>query len=466
MDETTNQLEEAATLESSNTEAPAAPAFTCQWKRDFVLLACKGLPFYAEHQGKLYCVLHYPSIEKKSKFRIAFQEKLDSQDFNFRGVWFPEEVDFSGFEFNDTADFSYAKFSAKAVFSYAKFSVISFTGARFSTGADFRAARFSAGASFSSAEFSAEAVFFSAEFSAAANFFSAEFSAEADFGYAEFSAEADFHAAQFSAAANFGYAKFGDKVDFERAGFLENAFLHLQKAETEKPERVYFHTVTLRPHWFVDIRSDIKGFKFTNVKWRYKPRRWMTWGAGVKSAIRELKELNEPETSNLHVYSLLSDACRQLALIEEEKHRYDEAADLRYWAMRATRLEKKAHWQFWRLDWFYWLASGYGERILRALGVLVGIWFLFALLYTQVGFVRWEPKATSESEIANLQRDEVGQPLGFRRAMTYSFSVMALQKPDPRPATNTAHALVTFETILAPLQAALLALAIRRRFMR
>jgi hypothetical protein len=43
---------------------------------------------------------------------------------------------------------------------------------------------------------------------------------------------------------------------------------------------------------------------------------------------------------------------------------------------------------------------------------------------------------------------------------------MTFQKPEPRPTTTAAQALALFETILGPVQAALLALAIRRKFMR
>jgi hypothetical protein len=98
--------------------------------------------------------------------------------------------------------------------------------------------------------------------------------------------------------------------------------------------------------------------------------------------------------------------------------------------------------------------------------VLVGIWLLFALLYTQVGFARWEPRRSNEKEAMTEQRDEVGEPLKLKRALTYSFGVMTLQKPEPRPATTAAQSFVILETILGPLQAALLALAIRRKFMR
>jgi uncharacterized protein (DUF433 family) len=42
---------------------------------------------------------------------------------------------------------------------------------------------------------------------------------------------------------------------------------------------------------------------------------------------------------------------------------------------------------------------------------------------------------------------------------------MTFQKPEPRPATPAAQTVVLLETILGPVQAALLALAIRRKFM-
>jgi hypothetical protein len=108
----------------------------------------------------------------------------------------------------------------------------------------------------------------------------------------------------------------------------------------------------------------------------------------------------------------------------------------------------------------------YGERIARAAGVLLGIVVLCAALYTRVGFVRWEPRVSSESEVATAQRDETGAPLKLTRALTYSAAVMTFQRPEPKPATTAAQTIVLLETILGPVQAALLALAIRRKFMR
>jgi hypothetical protein len=78
------------------TKAPAVFVCDCaQWARS----ACEGLPFFKEHAGRPYCVLHYPGTDKVAKLSEVFERKLDARDFNFRAAWFPEGVDFSNFTF-------------------------------------------------------------------------------------------------------------------------------------------------------------------------------------------------------------------------------------------------------------------------------------------------------------------------------------------------------------------------------
>src|SRR5713226_2521667 len=115
--------------------------------------ACTGESFYKEDKGWRYCVLHFPGKEKSAGFKEALQRKLDKKDFNFRGVWFPDDPSFSKFEFSAAADFREATFSA---------------------GANFDGAIFSGEANFCRATFDAEAKFTDATFSAA-NFFRAKF---------------------------------------------------------------------------------------------------------------------------------------------------------------------------------------------------------------------------------------------------------------------------------------------------
>src|SRR5713226_4355584 len=102
-------------------ESPASEsesAFVCHCE-ELMRSACAGEPFYKEHEGKRYCVLHFPGKEKSADFEQALQRKLENENFDFRGVWFPDKPPFERFEFTTTANFISATFSAEADFSYA-----------------------------------------------------------------------------------------------------------------------------------------------------------------------------------------------------------------------------------------------------------------------------------------------------------------------------------------------------------
>lgn len=419
-------------MSSSTLAGMFLAAFHCAAREPSV---CKELPFYKEHDGQRYCVLHYPGKEKLVAFWEALIRKLNAKDYNFRGVWFPNSPFFRDFTFSTPVIFAWATFSE---------------------GADFRRTTFSGEANFTCAEFNADAMFDIATFSAEARFEGARFGAEASFEEARFGGEVEFQDATFSGRANFSFATFKDYVRFsgreKRPVFDNGSTLFLQFVRTEKPDSLSFYTLALRPQWFVN--ADARKFEFINVDWNWRDI----------STKEEIKSLERKKVSSPH--PLLATACRNLATNAEENHRYEEASRFRYMAMDARRLERWRGWAFWTLGWWYWLASGYGERVWRAFVVLNCVWLVAAALYTRVGFARWEPRVSTQQEAAEARRDEVGEPLKLPRALTYSLGVMTLQKPEPRPATNAAQSLVMLETILGPVQAALLALAIRRKFMR
>jgi hypothetical protein len=423
---------------SPTPEASVDSTFVCaseEWCRE----ACVGEPFYGEHEDKWYCVLHFPGKEKSSAFAEALKRRLNAKNFDFRGVWFPDVAPFNKFHFSGEVIFSRAFFSVKA---------------------DFSEAIFSGDVYFTYTEFNSDVSFNLATFRALGYFRHATFRAEADFELATFTGEADFSVTIFGANAKFDYITVADYIkytgDENNPTFAERSWLDLQYARIDKPDHVFFDTLILRPHWFVNV--DARKFNFINVEWPSITNKTR------QSINQELEALKAKGISPQH--RLLSIACRQLAINAEESHRYDEASSFRYWAMDVRRRETWRGFAFWKLSWWYWLASGYGERILQAFGIVIGVCLLFALLYTQVGFARWEPRRSNEKEAMTEQRDEVGEPLRLSRAFTYSLSVMTLQKPEPRPATTAAQSFVILETILGPLQAALLALAIRRKFMR
>src|SRR5262249_30805305 len=128
-------------------------AFVCNCEK-WMRTACAGEGYYKEYEGKRYCLLHYPSKEKVEDFKIVLEKKVKSEDFDFRGVWFPDHVNFARVDFSVEANFSGATFSADAYFERATFSAIAdFNGATFSAGAHFGGATFSADANFGGATF-------------------------------------------------------------------------------------------------------------------------------------------------------------------------------------------------------------------------------------------------------------------------------------------------------------------------
>ena len=525
------------------------------WRSDW-FSNCAGKALY-EHNGKQYCVLHWPSNEKGPDFQKEVQRKFARRDYDFQSVWFPETMRFEK-EFDFAVTFAVscagATFNGDLVSYPIKFPPItSFTNATFNGDVDFgrvtfQGAAFPDGCSFAGAKFNGRACFREAIFEGEASFSSATFAGRVDFEGATFKSKTSFAEANFEVAphfkntrfledatvdftaANFGTAEnkvsvgfnessflakvdftltrfsdwvtfdctFGGETIFDRTIFEGNAgfgnfkgdvffnecdfhgdayfsggtfhegisfssvnfvsdlgLMEFRGRRFKNADLVSFDTMRLRPHWFVDV--DARDFAFINVAWD-----WRDTTAELNSLYRSRAAF----AGNSPPHDVLSIACQRLATNMENNNQYEDASKARYMAMDARRRSRWRGFPIWKLSWWYWLASGFGERIFRALVVLLAILFLFALLYTRVGFVSSEPKLTSEPGAAAAKRDDAGSPLPFRRALPYSAGVMMLQKPEPRPATSTAQFVTILQTILGPVQAALLALAIRRKFMR
>jgi len=186
-----------------------------------------------------------------------------------------------------------------------------------------------------------------------------------------------------------------------------NRPLNLQSAQIEKPERVSFHTLTLRPHWFVNVDS----------------RKFVFHGCGMELERNEYRrrdtEPNGKGWPNENLGSprrLLAIACRQLAENAEANNRYEEASRFRYWRWIWRGNHKWAGLAFWKDRLAARFLLG-GERLRRAdparYGMVCRVWIISVLLYTQVGFTKPEDK--SATLMANpaiaTEPDTIGQPL-------------------------------------------------------
>ncbi len=519
--------------------------------------ACVGEAAY-EHKSKRFCVMHYPSQNKIEAFRVALEGKIVAQDFNFCGVYFPEDIDFLAYnEVNDepfffTADadfrsatfsgnakfgvlfssnvyfnsvkfrgsawfygarfsggayfqraefrratyfqrtkfcgeahfesvkfggkagFKFTEFIERATFNDAKFSEkINFTSATFRKEALFKSVNFGGELAFTSATFSREALFESVNFGRKACFKFASFIANADFSSGTFSGESLFDATRFLGAVDFTNAQFKDYVKFKHNNqetFGEKASLNFDSLRIEKPERLSFHSLKLRPHWF--INTDPRKFEFIDVDF------------GQYTLAQEREACNSDR--------LLSIAYRQLAVNAEENSRYEEAMKFRSASMEASFYNLQEKWRndwvktrwknfsyetffwwwdyvalrkFFSLTWWYRFLSEYSESPARAAIILLLVLCFSCVPYwlTDFSLSKQEQRKTGVQQILAPDQRIATQIFS---TFVYSLETASLQKPEPRPVTTAARFFVGMETILAPLQAALLALAIRRKYMR
>jgi len=100
----------------------------------------------------------------------------------------------------------------------------------------------------------------------------ARFSGDANFNSASFSADADFYGIKFSVDASFNIATFKDYVHFgcnsRSEAFVDQTQLTFYSSRFEKPDRVSYHTLDLKPNGFVNV--DSRKFEFTDVEFKCK----------------------------------------------------------------------------------------------------------------------------------------------------------------------------------------------------
>lgn len=437
----------------------------------------------------------FSRTEFKSKVDFSGMLLPEGKQTTFSFAKFHETVIFDGVNFYET-DFYDCEFAidsksnfSKIVFTNCIFAGrINFSNVKFYSISDFSKSTFQV-ADFSHSTFASTAYFKESFFFDDVFFNSTKFgykdgsriqSSEANFSGAEFreNSRVFFDNTWFSWHTNFDSVKFGGHVFFIGNEtnpvfdiiFETHAFGNLLKipnATFEKPEKVYFHTVRLRPSWFVNLFFDLRKCNLVNIEWSDETRRPIT----IEGELRNLGE----KFRNIDSKKLLIIVFRQLAENAETNSRFEESSNFRRMAFETERLlrkEKQDKWwqegiccpQFFFRVWgklktlpydlahgLYRISSFYGESSMQAFKILVIIIFTSALLYLTplCKFDKEKPRSLTVSE-----------------TIPYSLRIMLLQRPEPQPENDFAKWIVTLESVFAPLQVALLALALRRKFMR
>jgi uncharacterized protein YjbI with pentapeptide repeats len=481
-----------------------------------------GAEFTGEFDGDVDFQASFVSVLFRG--RTEFSKAKFRGSVSFRGAKFcGEKVLFIDTEFagNDTV-FAETEFNCK---------VVTFWKTIFSTGrVKFDKAEITAGkisfnrvkfwgdqVSFLSTQFIGERlnfqrVIFRAEYT---DFSEAKFMSNAYFSYVTFGGFVFFADSVFekfalfnkvtlqkTAFIDFGLAHFENFTKFNENKVEEGADFCFGEAIFSSPKTTFFNAMDLYPRWFMSI--DPGGFNFENVIFKipvesaeiteelrrvkkYKQKVDAVGGFRTKGDIKAGMDFRRFKSSILSIeekkpienheherksYEIIAAACWRLGDNAEANKNYSEASRFRYLAMESHRLLNAGGRAFWTLHWLYWASSGYGERSLRAVLLLIGIWLIFAILYLLPfsSFNRWETRVTNPQEyqaaVSENRIDKEGRVLNFTEAIAYSFGIMSLQKPEPKPLGALTFFLVNLETALGPVQAALLLLAIRRKFMK
>lgn len=453
------------------------------YKRRYVYPACTE--DLKEYGGKFYCLMHAPDEGKTKLFESFIKKKIQNQDYNFRGYWFPSDTEnvFENVVFSKNTSFVGGRFNGKIIFSHSQFDgYVSFRDADFENEARFRDVIFNKKAVFTTAAFKSGVIFNKSRFSDKAYFYETDFQGSIDFSDVQ--------------CAN--YVIFRGKTEKEKSGkeIIRPVWkLDIEDSEFEKPDQIIFQDISLKPATFLSLEP--KKFIFINMDWG-NISHTKEYTRNELRAIQNSESIDQ-RTNLLNPYPLFARTCRQLAYNAEENSRFEEASNFRKIAFETERLERKENrkaWsnkftevfssdiyfsdffsgsktpikKFWNiikdfpsdiLHSIYGFSSSYGESWRRAFLVLVGIWFVFSLIYTQVDF------SVCPADKSNVPQNKVCErSLCLDEAMKHSFGTMFLQKSESRKPLERAEIFVLIETVLAPLQAAILALAIRRKFMR
>ncbi len=430
---------------------------------------------------------------------VRFDKAKFARYTGFRQAKFSDICVFDDCNFFDVADFYRVDFDKTAQFARTKFAFDSPSHER-EIGAYFRVCKFKSLANFPQSKFKFGS-FENSEFEKECVFDEAEFAEKASFEYVNFIKNASFKKTRFQGKVSFNRAAFNDYIRFE--GDLDNEIfygsLELQNLNIIASENIYFHTVRLNPSWFVNI--DPRKFVFTRIEWKNLDGSWRN-----KHIETELKNIEDNKVPNAR--HILKIACRQLATNYEENNRFEEASKFRRMSFECERLEKNEKLKkefnnmgklfkteldcpFNSLDFFprswklvkqitknstslypdvthriYRWTSNYGESWLwSAMVLFIMVFTIFPFVYTLVDFQICPAKySVSDSMLNGLC---IADGLHFWEAVRYSLATATFQTVEYlKPMTGWSETWIIFEKIFAPLQAALLALALRRKFMR
>lgn len=460
---------------------------------------------------------------------VTFRKTKFFNDAYFNQVEFRKDADFSCCRIADNIYFDESIFHEKANFPRTVFNFnvknnskleASFYRTKFCKYTNFFLTNFRANAHFKSAVFIGETRFDRSRFSSAGNasFYRAKFDNDSFFEKTRFRNDVSFNSVVFGNESDtifretlfekyvsFRYSAIEGTLRFINLKQGNKCQLNFQEAVVEKANHIAFYDIRLQPHWFVNV--DLKRFHFTISYWEKSNKTKID----VKSELNEFEELlknqNKDKSSNMIqeetiLYQLLSQTFFRIAENSEANSRFEESSNFRKLAFESERLQRKHNlckwaseeftctsvfFNIWRkikcvpYDFAHFMCrwtSSYGESwSWAALILIIEVFIVFPFIYSLTEFqvspktIPLEVVVADCSKLVNgssgCNNIRQGGLYFWNEAILHSLTAITFQDVEYRkPISGWAEFWTILEKILAPLQAALLALAIRRKFMR
>lgn len=240
----------------------------------------------------------------------------------FRKATFNKSVIFDKTNFTYKANYEEAQFLGKTSFNNSIFeSQVTFESAKFEDETRFEKAKFVKPITatdddkiyFKKVRFAKDTYFRGAEFHWRVTFNSAVFGEDSDVIFRE---------TLFAKKVSFYYVTVEGYLRFIKLKQEAENWFDFQEVAFERSKRISFHTVRLRPSWFVNV--DSRRFVFTDISWENIDSNFQNQNMNLE--IESLK--NRPYINNQGNH-LLEIATRQLAVNAEENNRVEEAKQFR-----------------------------------------------------------------------------------------------------------------------------------------
>jgi uncharacterized protein YjbI with pentapeptide repeats len=413
---------------------------------------------------------------------------------NFLGATFHGETTFEGAIFNQGADFGRTIFHEK----------VNFTGVTFEQENRFEKAIFKRGTSFQKAvlgqtdfsgvTFEDETSFDSAKFSDETLFSGTTFNQLADFSNAIFS-RARFYRSNFRQTANFTFTQFTQAADFLGAGFYKDAYFiggHIHRCfeykcdfrslKLDKDTELIFERVSLENATLLD--TNLEKIAFRDVDWYHTPEKFRFW-MSRHQALGDEFDLLEGQEQSRAIYEKLSENYSQLVINYEQRRDFNSAENFHVGEMEMQRKKKGVGFTpfWWRKirEWanaygVYRISSNYGTSYIQAFVIFVIMIILFSLFFLYSGFYTNVERGPGETRAIeyNLLPDSNHHLVSFGQwsndflsAVSLSLSIVTFQKERfYQPMEGISRFLLYLAIVTLTAQAALILLAIRRRFKR